>query len=140
MMTWLGKTKSSNGQDINVLSAALTDGLKRIILNRSKTFQNLDTILQMECVSATNVTITEYIAECLITNTVSIAKRLAIDKLQGNERELVGKYKRPDGTDREYEGWESNNKTSTVQNKAPTTAECRNLTKGTSEYEGWGTA
>jgi len=41
----------------------------------------------MECVSAISVTITEYMAECLITSTVNIAKRKSVDKLQGNERE-----------------------------------------------------
>jgi hypothetical protein len=45
----------------------------------------------MECVSAINVIITEYMAELLITSTVNIAKRKSVDKLQGNEREDLGR-------------------------------------------------
>lgn len=68
----------------------------------------------------------------------------AIDKKLGAKREVVGKYKRPDGTDRNYEEWDSNGKVSTVSYKAPTTAECRNITAPSSDeakqWEGWGTA
>ena len=68
----------------------------------------------------------------------------AIDKKLGAEREVVGKYKRPDGTDRNYEEWDSNGKVSMVSYKAPTTAECRNITAPSSDeakqWDGWGTA
>ena len=68
----------------------------------------------------------------------------AIDKKLGAKREVVGKYKRPDGTDRNYEEWDSNDKVSTVSYKAPTTAECRNITAPSSneakQWDGWGTA
>jgi DNA modification methylase len=68
----------------------------------------------------------------------------AIDKKLGAKREVVGKYKRPDGTDRNYKEWDSNGKVSTVSYKAPTTAECRNITAPSSDeakqWDGWGTA
>jgi len=76
-----------------VLCVALTENLKLTILNQSKTFQSLDTKSQIECVSAINVTITEYTAECLISSTVDIAKKIAVDKLQGNERIGTGEIK-----------------------------------------------
>jgi DNA modification methylase len=59
---------------IPVLCAILPKILKHIILNQSRTFQNLDTKLQMDCVSATSVTITKSTMEHLIGNTVSILK------------------------------------------------------------------
>ena len=68
----------------------------------------------------------------------------AIDKKFGAEREVVGKYQRPDGTDRDYNNWDSNGKINTVQFKAISTAESRIITKpATSEakqWDGWGTA
>jgi len=59
---------------IPVLCVILPKILKHIILNQSRTFQNLDTKLQMDCVSATSVTITKSTMEHLIGNTVSILK------------------------------------------------------------------
>lgn len=134
LKTLRGNKKYSNEEITNVLCAVLTENLKHTILNQSKTFQSLDTKLQMECVSAINVIITEYTAENLISNTVDILKGKAIDKLQGNEREIVGekilggiKRARPDNA----EGF-SNPYTSgqTIGIE----------TKGNSAYEGWGTA
>ena len=90
LKTWLGKKKSLNLQDINVLCVGLIEGLKLIILNQSKTFQNLGTKLQMDCVSATTVTITDSTMESLISFTVGILKSKAIDKAAGAEREIVG--------------------------------------------------
>ena len=82
----------------------------------------------MECVSAINVTITEYTAECLISSTVDIAKKIAVDKLQGNEREDLGEHiqnkTNPDSKNRSWQSEEG------VGNKW-------NLSKGTSEWEGW---
>lgn len=131
-----GKMMYSNEQITNAICAILTENLKRTILNQSKTFQNLDTSQQTECASVISVTITEYMAECLITNMVNIAKQIIVDKLQGNEREVVGKYKHPDGGNRSL-------------SKANDSGNCyqrdgreweKPLTKGTSEFEGWGTA
>lgn len=128
LKTLRGNQKYSNEVIINVLSVVLTDILKLTILNQSKTFQNLDMTLQMECVSAINVTITEYIAECLIINMVNIAKKIIVDKLQGNEREIIGKSNRHGG------GIVGNGTSYEVSPEIPM------ITKGTSEYEGWGTA
>ena len=89
LMIWLGKTKSSEKQDTAVLCAALTENLKLIILNQSKTFQNLDMIRQMEIVSATTAIITESTAENLISSTANTLKNKAIDKAAGAEREKV---------------------------------------------------
>lgn len=128
LKTLRGNKKYSNEEIINVLNAVIPSVLKHTILNQSKTFQNLDTNQKMECVSAINVIITEYIMDNLISNTVAILKSNAVDKLQGNERKILGKggyiniasFRNPD----EYTG---------TQNRP-------NITKGTSEWEGWGTA
>jgi len=91
----------------------------------------------MECVSAINVTITEYTAELLISNTVDIAKKIAVDKLQGNEREAVGDkpYSSPDFSDEQFIEQGSMMKT---HQKAPRII--IKETKGNSEWEGFGTA
>lgn len=125
LKTLRGNKKYSNEEITNVLCVVLTNALKLTILNQSKTFQNLGTNQKMECVSAINVIITEYTAENLISNTVAILKSKAVDKLQGNEREVVGKDR--SGSERncmagDFTGGEYD------------------LTKGTSEWEGWGTA
>ena len=129
LKTLRGNEKYSNEEITSVLCAVLPSVLKHTILNQSKTFQILDTNLKMECASAINVIITEYTAENLISNTVAILKSKAVDKLQGNEREVVGidnnaerfkKYKEQDGNERKTFNDE--------------------ITKGTSEWEGWGTA
>ena len=52
--------------------AELIENLKLIILNQSKTFQNLDTKYQTELLIATNVIITKSTMECLISSTESI--------------------------------------------------------------------
>lgn len=57
----------------------------------------------------------------------------AVDKLQGNEREDAGEYKRPDGS----------NARTNVEAKAiwgNADGNDQRQTKGTSEWEGWGTA
>jgi len=92
LRTWLGKSKSSSREDTNALCAALTDDLNLIILNQSKTFQSLGTNLQMDCVSAINVIITESTAEHLISSMVDILKSKAIDKMQGAERENKSEF------------------------------------------------
>ena len=93
LKTLRGNKKYSNEEIINVLNAVIPSVLKHTILNQSKTFQNLDTNQKMECVSAINVIITEYIMDNLISNTVAILKSKAVDKLQGNDREVVGNKK-----------------------------------------------
>ena len=125
LKTLRGNQKYSNEEITNVLCVVLTDILKLTILNQSKIFQNLDTNSQTECVSAINVTITEYIMEHLITNMVDILKRKSVDKLLGNEREsetvkgkvFTGSNNNINGESGEYK-----------------------ITKGTSPHEGWGTA
>lgn len=83
---WLGSPLSSKQAATIALCAELTDALKRITLSRSRTFQNLDTISQTDCVSATTVTITESTAASLILYTVDILKHKAIDKAAGAQR------------------------------------------------------
>ena len=57
----------------------------------------------------------------------------AVDKLQGNEREVVGEQKLQ-GTARRMKGGNYNDF------QGEDTADIVNITKGTSEWEGWGTA
>lgn len=138
LKTLRGNQKYSEEVVINALYAVLTENLKLIILNQSKTFQSLDTISQMECVSAINVTITESIAVCLITNMVNIAKEIASQELQGNERKIVGKK---DGT---YADIKRDKKTGQdglhggVATQRPRVEVFE--TKGNSQWEGFGTA
>ena len=136
LKTLRGNKKYSNEEITNVLCAVLTDILKLTILNQSKTFQNLDTNQKTECASAINVIITEYTAENLISNTVDILKGKVFDKLQGNKREEIGEKKlwghnAGSGASsffkNQYEGQTG------ITRVVP-------LTKGTSEWEGWGTA
>lgn len=65
------------------------------------------------------------------------------DKIVGAERKIVGKYRRPDGTDRNYEEWDCNGKKSKVLN-LPTNAESRYVTAPATDlakqWDGWGTA
>lgn len=142
LKTLRGNKKYSNEEITNVLCVALTEILKFTILNQSKTFQNLGTTQKMECVSAINAIITEYTAENLISNTVAILKSKAVDKLQGNEREVVGdSWNMPDLRDvgkksKEAIGIDklSFSQVSNAERKID------KITKGTSEWEGWGTA
>jgi DNA modification methylase len=90
LKTWLGSKPSSSLEATNALCVALTDDLKLITLNQSKTFQNFDTTRQTECASAISATITESMAECLILFTVDTLRKQAIDKAAGAEREVVG--------------------------------------------------
>jgi hypothetical protein len=131
LKTLRGNKKYSNEEIINVLCAILTDILKHTTLNQSKTFQNLDTNQQMECVYAINVTITKSIMENLILNTVNILKSKAVDKLQGNERETLAPKQFADGT------FQRKTARAGIYSKEKGQA---NNTKGTSEWEGWGTA
>ena len=70
-----GRQESLKEMDINALCVEIQNDLKRIILSQSKTFQSYDTNYQMECVSAMNVIITKYMAECLITSMENIAEK-----------------------------------------------------------------
>jgi DNA modification methylase len=61
-----------------------------------------------------------------------------IDKQAGAEREVIGKYQRPDGTDRIYENWSSKEEehlfdTSSKVVTTPSTPEAK-------QWSGWGTA
>ena len=90
---WLGRSKSSSKADTAALCATLTDDLKRITLSQSKTFQNFDTIRQMDCASAINATITESTAESLISFTADTLRNKAIDKAAGAERGIEANAK-----------------------------------------------
>ncbi len=129
LKTLRGNKKYSNEEITSVLCAVIPSILKHTILNQSRTFQSLDTNLKTECASAINVIITEYIMEHLILNTVNILKSKAVDKLQGNERTP---YERPDFVAR------SNKKPQ--RESQVICGEKGKYTKGTSEWEGWGTA
>jgi len=59
-----------------------------------------------------------------------------IDKIQGNEREIVGRYKRPDGTNVSLKGTEN----PCFASRGGMDESVLKLTKGNSEWEGWGTA
>ena len=137
LKTLRGNKKYSSEEITNVLCVVLTDILKLTILNQSKTFQNLDTIQKMEGVSVTNVIITEYITENLISNTVAILKSKAVDMLQGNEREIIEikQHAKKDFKDNLYAQDPSNRNNEKVFGYGEEV-----LTKGTSEWEGWGTA
>lgn len=134
LKTLRGNKKYSNEEITNVLCVALTEILKLTILNQSKIFQNLGTTQKMECVSAINVIITEYTAENLISNTVDILKSKAVDKIQGNERE---EFIRNDGAGTSVSGKK------TIYGSGLSKADNGTSefidTKGTSEWEGWGT-
>ena len=132
LKTLRGKRKYSDEETINVLCAVLTENLLHTILSQSKTFQNLDTTSKTECASAITVTITEYMAECLTTYTVDIAKSKAVDKIQGNEREITGDNPnfRPVSGKEGYLGQSNFRQTDGMSVQ----------TKGTSEWEGYGTA
>jgi DNA modification methylase len=90
LKTWLGRKPSSMQAVTNALCVALTEDLKLITLNQSKTFQGFDTTRQTDCASAISVTITESMAECLILFTVDTLRKQAIDRAAGAEREVVG--------------------------------------------------
>jgi DNA modification methylase len=90
LKTWLGRKPSSMQAVTNALCVALTEDLKLITLNQSKTFQCFDTTRQTDCASAISVTITESMAECLILFTVDTLRKQAIDKAAGAEREVIG--------------------------------------------------
>lgn len=62
----------------------------------------------------------------------------AVDKLQGNEREVVGKSKYGDKSKDGYNPYHATKETQVTGHILPTSEP--NLTKGTSPYEGWGTA
>lgn len=129
LKTLRGKKKYSNEEITNVLCAVIPSVLKHTILNQSKTFQNLDTNQKMECVSAINVIITEYIMDNLISNTVAILKSKAVDKLQGNERVITGSEQKAKPT---FHSQNVGGKITEIDNIQ--------ITKGTSEWEGWGTS
>jgi DNA modification methylase len=60
----------------------------------------------------------------------------AVDKIQGNDREVSGKYVAPDGKER---GGMPNNLMDIANNQEGDRKE-HEITKGTSQWEGWGTA
>ena len=129
LKTLRGNKKYSSEEITSVLCAELTDILKLTILSQSNTFQNLDTKSQTDFLSVINVIITEYTTENLISNTVAILKSKAVDKIQGNEREYLGIDKTKVRKD--------NDNNNTYAKHVGQTGE---ITKGTSPYEGYGTA
>lgn len=135
LKTLRGNKKYSNEEITSVLCAGLTDILKLTILSQSNTFQNLDTKSQTDFLSATNVIITEYTAENLISNTVAILKSKAVDKLQGNERIPTGEIKH-----HAQKGVAIAEERGAIGGGAFGQAKDELITKGTSEWEGWGTA
>lgn len=72
--TWNGRTLYSKLEIIDAVCAEAMNALKHIMLNQSKTFRNLDTMLQTECVSATTVIITKSIMDNLTLNMANILK------------------------------------------------------------------
>lgn len=124
--TLRGNKKYSSEEITSVLCAVLPSVLKLTILNQSKTFQSLDMSQKTECVSAINVIITEYTAENLISNTVDILKSKAYDKIMGREREDLGK--------------QPNARESLGSIQLCKKNGSGRLTKGTSPYEGQGSA
>ena len=138
LKTLRGNKKYSNEEITNVICAVLTNALKLTILNQSKTFQGLDTKSKMDYASAINVIITEYTAENLILNTIAILKSKAVDKIQGNEREVTGTQKLG-GTAATLKG-SANRKDWYDQGKGGAYTPEIQITKGTSPWEGWGTA
>lgn len=63
----------------------------------------------------------------------------AVDKLEGNEREVIGKYQHPDGSgDRKAKAAVRSGVTDMGSEEGVEWN--KTLTKGTSTYEGWGTA
>lgn len=131
---WLGSKPSSRKEATNALCAALTDDLRLITLNQSKTFQNFDTTKQTECASAISVTITESMAERLISFTVDTLRKQAIDRAAGAEREVVGVHKRHGGGSAESGSMAGPLGTlSELPLTAPATPEAQ-------QWAGWGTA
>jgi site-specific DNA-methyltransferase (adenine-specific) len=134
---WLGSKPSSMQAVTNALCAVLTADLKHITLSQSKTFQSFDTTRQTACASAISVTITESMAESLISFTVDTLRKQAIDRAAGAEREVVGvnensrpaKRKGGAGFDAAVGGEALGNMSIT----APATPEAR-------QWAGWGTA
>ena len=130
LKTLRGNKKYSNEEITSVLCAVIPSVLKHTILNQSKTFQNLDTTQKTECASAINVIITEYTAEHLISNTVDILKSKAVDKLQENERKVIG--------DNPNDRKKRNNNLANYGLQGGVGK--GKITEGCSEWEGWGTA
>lgn len=64
----------------------------------------------------------------------------AIDKAAGAEREVVGTYARPDGTNREYENWEAKVNTAAYGDYATDRTVTAPSTKLAKQWDGWGTA
>jgi len=135
LRTWLGSKPSSMQEATNVLCAALTDDLKLITLNQSKTFRNFDTTRQTACASAISVTITESMAECLISFTVDTLRKQAIDKAAGAERTVVGLHPNPAGN--KAGGNSLNMSAAGMPDSAMITAPATDEAK---QWKGWGTA
>ena len=133
LMTWLGSKPSSRQLATSALCAALTDDLKLIILSRSKTFQDLDTIQQTDFASATSVTITESTAASLISFMADTLRRKAIDKAAGAERERI-RRQRVDGKSCGHTGGSLNTGSDVAL------AVGQPITDAAKEWEGWGTA
>ena len=141
LKTWLGSARSSRLEDTAALCAALTDALKLIMLNRSKTFQSFDMKSQTDFASAMTVTITESTAANLIAFMAATLRSKGIDRAAGAEREVVGvneDYLRRKPNGMKTEGA---NTYGYSQTDYPTDARITApATDAAKQWEGWGTA
>jgi DNA modification methylase len=131
LKTWLGSKPSSRREATGALCAALTDDLKLITLNQSKTFLSFDTTRQMACASVISATITESTAESLISFTADTLRSKAIDKAAGAEREVVGQRDTATGGDKATNTFMASPRMMDIT--APATDAAR-------QWQGWGTA
>ena len=83
LKTWLGRWLCSGQGISSALIAVLENALKHTIFSLSKTFRTSDMTQQMACVSATNVTITECMVECLTSFMGDTARNWALDHCGG---------------------------------------------------------
>jgi site-specific DNA-methyltransferase (adenine-specific) len=64
----------------------------------------------------------------------------AIDKAAGAEREVVGAYSRPDGTARQYDGWQAKENTAAYGDYGTERNITAPATPAAQQWQGWGTA
>jgi len=80
---WLGKWLYSKEMDINANFVELIENFKHTILKKLKIIQNSGTNFQMESLIATNVIITKFTMECLITSMGDIVKEIIKKNYEG---------------------------------------------------------
>jgi len=133
---WLGKLLSSKNQDLNVICVEMIENLKHIILNQLKNFQNSDMKYLMDNVSVTNVIITKSTMECLISFMEDILK----GEILSYKRKIIGEKNRGDVQKAKENGVGYLSDPANRNNVKQFGYGKEILTKGTSEWEGWGTA